>query len=206
MILYRLFEATRDDVLELVRDQRLLRLVTIGADGIPSVGLHVFCHDGLTFEAHLVAADPQLADLTSGRPVVVEVDDTLSSIPHHWVDPDDVSHADQFYRSASIRGEAEVIEDPARLAEHLTRVVARYQPEHPVTVDAKYAPHAGQISRLRLVRIAGRTFTSKFKLGQGMKEEALRSVLAALHRRGTALDKRTAVHVEQFLNRRASRA
>lgn len=202
MILYRLFEATRDDVLELVREQRLLRLVTVDAAGVPAIGLHVFWNDGLTFEAHLVASDPQLVDLTSGRPVVIEIDDTLSSIPHHWVDPDDVSHADQFYRSASIHGEAEVIDEPAALAEHLTRIVTRYQPEHPVPVDETHPPHAGQIARLRLVRFAGRTFTSKFKLGQGMKEDALRSVIAALNRRGTSLDTRTAAHAERFLSRR----
>src|SRR3954471_10609433 len=98
---YPAFAASPEDVVALIDSQRLARVVTIDPDGIPRIGLHVFIHDGLTIEMHLVNNDPQLDDVRRGSPVVIEVDETLATIPSHWHDPENATNADQFYRCAS---------------------------------------------------------------------------------------------------------
>lgn len=206
MIHYPIFEATDDDVIELVREQRLLRLVTIGADGSPAVGLHVFCHDGFAFEIHLVRQDPQLADLRAGRPCVIEVDDTLSTIPHHWVDPDDVSHADQFYRSASFTVDAETTEDAGQLVDHLQRLVARYEGAAAGGVDVGHLQYAHYLQRLALARFTTRSVKSKFKFGQGTQPANVAAMIAGLRDRRDALDEKTAALTERFLTRRKGSA
>lgn len=202
MIHYPIFDATDGDVLDLVREQRLLRLVTIGADGSPAVGLHVYWHDGFTFEIHLVRQDPQLADLRAGRPCLIEVDETLATIPHHWIDPGDVSHADQFYRCASFTVDVDTTEDVAPLVEHLQNLAARYT-DGPLTgidvADEQYAPY---LRRLALARFTTRAVKSKFKLAQGARAENVAAMIASLRARGEALDSKSADWAQAFLVRR----
>src|SRR5207237_488998 len=50
-----------------VRAQELGRLVTVGADGTPHLGLYPFTYDGEAFEIHLVRSDEQIADLAARR-------------------------------------------------------------------------------------------------------------------------------------------
>ncbi len=202
MIHYPVFEATDDDVLDLVREHRLLRLVTIGADGAPSVGLHVYCHDGFMFEVHLVRQDPQLADLRAGRPCVIELDETLSTIPHDWIDPGDVSHADQFYRAASFSGDVETTGDAGQLAEHLQKLLVRYEEDAAAGVDVAAPQYAHYLKRLALARFTTREVKSKFKLGQKTSAENVAGMIAGLRARGEALDEKSAQWAERFLARK----
>ena len=55
----------RDEVDRVVQSQELARLITVGDDAIPHVGLYPFVYDGKTLDLHLVRSDEQIRDLKS---------------------------------------------------------------------------------------------------------------------------------------------
>lgn len=198
---YPAFTAGAQDIIDLLASQRLARIVTIDPDGIPRIGIHVFVHDGLTVELHLVADDPQLDDVRRGSPVVIEVDEVLASAPSHWVDPANATHADQFYRCASLWGATEVTSDIEAVASHLRGIMRRYQPEgrhEPVAPDHHFYGKA--MRRLVIVRVQGTSTRSKFKLAQRTGRESREKILRGFHERGAPLDPRTAELIEQARN------
>lgn len=195
---YPAFTASSEDVVDLLRSQRLARLVTIDPDGIPRIGVHVFVHDGLNVELHLVSDDPQLGDIRRGSPAVIEVDEPLSTAPSHWMDPADATNADQFYRCASLWGVTELSTDVEAIASHLRGIMSRYQPEGkhaPVTSDHEL--YGRQIRRLTVVRIRGTSMRSKFKLAQRTGRESRAQILDGLQKRQDPLDARTAERIEK---------
>jgi predicted FMN-binding regulatory protein PaiB len=190
---YPAFAASPDDVVDLLASQRMVRLVTVDADGIPRIGVHVFVHDRLTVELHLVSDDPQLDDVRRGSPAVIEVDEVLASAPSHWVDPADATHADQFYRCASLWGGIETATDAEAVATHLQGIMRRYQPEGrhaPVSSDNDL--YRRPMARLTVVRVHGTSIRSKFKLAQRTGRESRAQILQGLEGRGRPLDGRTA--------------
>ena len=190
---YPQFAASADDVVALLASQLLARIVTIDPDKIPRVGLHVFIHDGLTVEMHFATDDAQLEDVRRGSPVVIEVDETLSTSPSHWIDEANATNADQFYRCASLWGTTSIVTDPDAIATHLRGILAKYQPEgrhSAVTASAEYYREA--IAYLNVVRVTGTSMRTKFKLGQSTDPAKREQILARLRERGGPLDGRTA--------------
>jgi predicted FMN-binding regulatory protein PaiB len=187
------FTATTEEIVDLFASQRLARLVTIDGDGIPRIGVHVFVHEGLELEVHMANDDPQLADIRRGSPVVLEADETLSAAPSHWLDPHDATHADQFYRCASVWGRIELVNDAEAIASHLAGILERYQPEGrhvPVTHDHEF--YRGAIGFLTVVRVRGTSTRSKFKLAQKTADESRSQIVRSLRERRAPLDERTA--------------
>ena len=189
---YPEFHASDDDIIALLAGQRMGRLVTIDASGQPIVGLHVFIHDGKNVELHLANDDPQLEDVRL-RPAVFEVDEVLSQAPSSWHDPHNATHAEQLYRTATLRGRFEISSDAARLAAHLRGIVARYQPGEPSTpVHHEHELYAEPIRYISLLRLVPSEIVSKFKLSQGTAAEARERIVSGLERRGELLDRVTA--------------
>ena len=71
-----------------VESQELGRLITVGADGTPHIGLYPFVRAGSVIDLHLVQADEQIADLEARPRCVFEVDEVLGVIPSYWVHPE----------------------------------------------------------------------------------------------------------------------
>ena len=78
----------RDEVDRVVQSQELARLITVGDDSFPHVGLYPFVYDGKTLDLHLVRSDEQIKDLKSRPRCVLEVDEILAVIPSYWVSPE----------------------------------------------------------------------------------------------------------------------
>lgn len=195
---YPAFVASPEDVLDLLASQRMVRLVTIDGDGIPRVGVHVFVHDGLTVELHLVSDDPQLDDIRRGSPAVIEADEVLASVPSHWIDAADATHADQFYRCASLWGETETTTELEAVATHLQGIMRRYQPEgRHVPVSSDSDMYRRPMARLTVVRVRGASLRSKFKLAQRTGRESRGQILQGLEGRGRPIDERTAELIEK---------
>ena len=190
---YPAFTASPEDVVDLLASQRMVRLVTIDDSGIPRVGVHVFVHEDLHVELHLVSDDPQLDDIRRGSPAVIEVDEVLASGPSHWIDAQDATHADQFYRCASLWGETETTTDLEAVTKHLQGIMRRYQPEgRHVPVSSDNDMYRRPMTRLTVVRIRGTSLRSKFKLAQRTGREPRAQILQGLERRGRPVDERTA--------------
>lgn len=189
-----------------VREREMGRLVTVGAEGLPHVGLYPFAYDGNRIEMHLNRADEQLVDLGSRPRCVFEVDEVLGVIPSYWVHPEDAVMATAYHRTVVFECEARVSEDAAVLAEQQTRLLARYQPEggfRPVTSDAPlYQRAIAHISAIRL-EITGRR--AKFKLAQNRSVEARARIVTELRKRGRPNDGRAADAVQWTIDREAAR-
>jgi predicted FMN-binding regulatory protein PaiB len=181
----------------LVDSQELGRLVTVGRDGTPHIGLYPFVHDGRTVDLHLVRADEQVADLREHPTCVFEVDEVLGVIPSYWVHREYAGSATAYHRTVIYECVASVTEDPEAIAAQQRRLLDRYQPEggyRPLDPgDPLYRGALGQLAAVTL-RIA--RCRPKFKLGQNRPPEARRAVIAELRRRGRPADGRAAEALE----------
>ena len=96
----------RDEVDRLVQSQELARLITVGDDSIPHVGLYPFVYDGKTLDLHLVRSDEQITDLKTRPRCVLEVDEILAVIPSYWVSPEYAGAATAYHRTVIFECEA----------------------------------------------------------------------------------------------------
>ena len=114
---------------DFARGNELGRLLTVGTDGLPHIGLYPFVYTRGLIEIHLNRADEQLVDLASRPRCVFELDEVLGVIPSYWIDPDDAVKATAYHQSVLFECQASVSNDAAALAEQQKRLLARYQPE-----------------------------------------------------------------------------
>lgn len=185
MIDYPYYRPSEAELSAFVATQTLGRLVTANASGGPHIGLYPYVTDGTAVEVHLVKNDAQIGDLRQNPQVVFEVDEVLTFVPSYLEHPESAQAADHYYRAVIMEGEARVSTDPAAIADHLGRLVARYQPERgyrAVTVDdPMYAP---ALARLAMVRIQPVRVWAKFKIGQQVPAEHRDQVARGLRARG----------------------
>ena len=167
MIDYPFYRPTPDEAAAFIASQRMGRLVTASADGCPHIGLYPFVPVGDAVELHLVKGDMQVGDIRQNAKVVFEVDEILAFMPSYLEHPESGQKADHFYRTVIVEGEARIAQEPEAVADHLNRLITRYQPEggyRPVTAtDPMYTPGVG---RLVMIRVEPTRVWGKFKLGQ----------------------------------------
>lgn len=173
--------------------QELGRLVTVGADGTPHIGLYPFLYAADTVELHLVRVDEQIADLRTHPRCVFEVDEILATIPSYWVHPEYAGSATAYHRTVILECTAAVSEDPEDIAAQQRRLLARYQPEGRFRALAPADPlYSGALAQIAALRLSIERRRAKFKLGQNRPAEARRRVIAELQKRGRPLDARAA--------------
>jgi uncharacterized protein len=186
-------DVPREEVDRLVQSQELARLVTVGDDGMPHVGLYPFVYDGKTLDLHLVRSDEQIKDLKARPRCVLEVDEVLAVIPSYWVHPEYAGAATAYHRTVIFECEATVEEDPEAVAGQQLRLLARYQPEGGFrALDPNNPLYRGAMAQLAAVTLQINRWRAKFKLGQNRPDEARRRVIAELRKRGRPNDGRAA--------------
>lgn len=190
-------ELPATEVDRVVLAQELGRLVTVGADATPHLGLYPFVYEGDAVDVHLVRVDEQIADLKARPRCLFEVDEVLAVIPSYWVHAEYAGSATAYHRTVIFECTAQVIETPEAVATQQRRLLARYQPEggyRPLDpTDPLYRGALGQLAAVHLTITRRR---AKFKLGQNRPAETRRRVIAELRRRGRAQDARAAEALE----------
>lgn len=195
-------DVAQEDIEGFVRAQELARLVTVGDDGTPHVGLYPFVCEGGGFELHLVRADEQVADLKARSRCVLEVDEVLGVIPSYWVHPEYAGSATAYHRTVIFECRATVVEDPAAVAAQQVRLLARYQPEGGFRPLAAGDPlYRGALAQLAAVRLDVTRTRPKFKLGQNRPVAARERIIAELRRRGRPGDARAAEALQWTITR-----
>ena len=186
-----------DEIDRFVASQALGRLVTVGDDGTPHIGLYPFRRDGNGVELHLVRRDEQIADLRARPRCVFEVDEVLATIPSYWAHPESAVSATAYHRTVIFEAHGEVSEDPEVIAAQQRRLMAQHQPEggfrHVTADDPLYKAAIAMIAAVTLTITACRP---KFKLAQNRPVETRRKVIAELRRRGLPGDARAADAIE----------
>ena len=195
---YPEFRASREDVDELLASQRLGRLIALDADGWPLVGLHPYTWDDGVLEVHLVNSDEQLKTFRDQTKAAFEVDDVLSASPSHFVDEQDATNADHFYRCVILRGSLSLTNDIGAIESHLKRLLAKYQPESRYApIDRNDARYGKYMAALTLIRIEPVEIRTKFKLGQRTSAGDRAAIVRAMRERGEGHDRRTSDILER---------
>jgi predicted FMN-binding regulatory protein PaiB len=188
------------DVTRFVQSQSLGRLVTVGADGTPHLGLYPFVHEPGLFDLHLVRVDELTVDLEARPRCLFEVDEVLGVIPSYWVSQEYAGSATAYHRTVIFECRATVIKDPTAVAEQQIRLLARYQPEGGFRAVTPSDPlyHAA-LEQLAAVRLRVERTRVKFKLAQNRPPETRRRIVEALRTRGRPGDAQAAEAVEWTL-------
>jgi transcriptional regulator len=183
-----------------VAAQELGRLVSVGEDGTPHVGLYPFVVDGEAIDLHLVREDELVVDLKVRPRCLFELDEVLGVIPSYWVSTEYAGSATAYHRTVIFECRATVVEDAAAVVEQQVRMLARYQPEggfRPPRADDPLYRRA--LETLAAVRLHVERTRVKFKLAQNRPPQARRRIIEALRRRGRPGDARAAAALEWTL-------
>jgi predicted FMN-binding regulatory protein PaiB len=190
-----------EEIERFVAGQELGRLLTVGADGTPHVGLYPFVREGEAIDLHLVREDELAVDLAARPRCVFEVDEILGVIPSYWVHAEYGGSATAYHRTVIFECRATVLEDPAAVAAQQVRLLARYQPEGGFrALDPEDPLYRGALRQLAAVHLDIQRTRVKFKLAQNRPPEARRQVIAELRKRGRPVDARAADALEWTLS------
>ena len=180
--------------------QELGRLITVGADGTPHIGLYPFVRSEGTVDLHLVREDEIAVDLRARPRCVFEVDEPLGVIPSYWVHAEYGGSATAYHRTVIFECTASVVDDPAAVAAQQQRLMARYQPEGGFrAIDPDDPLYRSALRQLAAVRLTVERVRTKFKLGQNRPAETRRKIVQFLRERGRPNDARAAGALESTL-------
>ena len=172
-----------------VRAAELGRLVTVGPDGVPHIGLYPFVYLESSIEMHVNRKDEQLADLNARPKCLFEIDEVLGTIPSYWVHPESAVMATAYHRTVIFECEAVVSEDASVLAAQQARIMARYQPQGGFrAVSADDPLYSGAIAHIAALRLEIRNRRVKFKLGQNRSVQQRAKIVEELRKRGRFMD------------------
>ena len=207
MIFYDYYSEIPLETLEaFVRGSELGRLLTVGADGLPHLGLYPFVYTRGLIEMHLNRRDEQLVDLAARPRCAFEVDEVLGTIPSYWVHPEDAVMATAYHQTVIFECQASVSNDASVLAEQQKRLLARYQPEGGFRPVAPGDPlYRGAIAHIAAVRLEITGLRAKFKLAQNRSPEVRADLVRELRKRGRRNDARAADALQATIDRESPR-
>jgi len=189
-----------DAVDRFVDAQELGRLISVGEDGTPHVGLYPFVRSEGAVDLHLVREDEVAVDLRARPRCVFEVDEVLGVIPSYWVHQEYGGSGTADHRTVIFECVATVLDDPAAVAAQQVRLMARYQPEGGFRAIRPDDPlYGGALRQLTAVRLAVQGVRTKFKLAQNRSPETRRKIIQLLRERGRPNDGRAAEALEATL-------
>jgi len=204
MIFYGDYADVPDEVVDaFVHSAPMGRLVSVGADGSPHIGLYPFVYLGQAVEMHLNRKDEQYADLKERARCLFEVDEVLATIPSYWIHPEDAVMATAYHRTVIFECDAVLSEDAALLAAQQARIMQRYQPEGGYKAIAAEDPlYRDAIAHIVALRLEVRVRRVKFKLGQNRAPNVRVKVAQELRKRGRHDDAFAADALEWTLGRK----
>ncbi len=191
---------------EFVTGQPLGRLITVGSEAQPHLGVFPFVFLGDRVEIHLHRADEQLADLRANPKCAFEVGEVHGTIPSHWAHASNAMFATGYHRTVIYECDTEISEDPEVLAAQQRRLMAQYQPEGlhaPVTTE--HAMYRGAFGQLAALTLHVRSRKVKWKLAQNRDRATREKIIAELRRRGRPTDAGAADALQWTLDREAAR-
>lgn len=189
-----------DAVDRFVDAQELGRLISVGEDGTPHVGLYPFVRSAGAVDLHLVREDEVAVDLRARPRCVFELDEVLGVIPSYWVHQEYGGSATAYHRTVIFECVATVLDDPLAVAAQQVRLMARYQPEGGFRAIRPDDPlYGGALRQLTAVRLDVQGVRTKFKLAQNRPPETRRKIIQLLRERGRPTDGRAAEALESTL-------
>lgn len=164
-----------------------------------------FVWDGATeVLLHLARPNPVWEALAERPRAMLSVFGAYTYVPGHW-NQDEYGVPTSYYAAVQLACDAEVVDDPERVAAILERQLGHFQPEGlhaPVTAgDTRYSKLLPSIRGLRLTVTDVR---AKLKFGTNRTAEHRAVIAAKLAERGGPLDLEARAHVLDRLRRQRS--
>ncbi len=123
-------------------------------------------------------------------------------IPGHW-NQDEFGVPTSYYAAVQLACDAEVIDDPTRIAAVLERQLAHFQPEGKhAPVEPGDNPYGKLLGSIRGIRLSVTEVRAKFKFGANRTVEHREAVAAKLAERGRPLDVEARTNLMRRLGRR----
>ena len=181
------FSMTQAQALGFLREAAVLHLAFTRPDGSPVLRTlnAVVTDDRLFF--HGAPAGEKARCI--GRPIVVQAEEIVATVPSYFSDPEKACPATTFFRSVQVHGTLERIEDPSVKADALQRLMQRYQPEGghvPISFDTPLYQNA--VRGVLVLGVRVQNVTGKAKLGQNRKPNEVASIMDQLWQRGAPGD------------------
>lgn len=168
----------------------------------PAVSPAQFVLDGDRVLAHFAAPNPLLDALGEDPRVVLAVAGDWAFVPSSWkaVGDEDprLGVPTTYYAAVQVRGRAEVVEDPARIAGVLRRQLAEYQPGEDAADPEE--DHAPKLRAIRAVVLGIEEVVAKFKFGGNVDAEHRLAVAERLGRRDRPGDRAAAGHLRRRMD------
>ena len=144
---------------------------------------------------HLARPNPVWAALEERPRALLSVFGAYTFIPGHW-NQDEYGVPTSYYAAVQLACDAEIVDDPARVANILERQLAHFQPEgRHAPVEPGDNRYGALLPNIRGIRLAVTEVRAKLKFGSNRTVEH-RSVIAdKLAERGGALDLEARGHV-----------
>jgi transcriptional regulator len=191
---------------DFVGSRELGRLVTVGQDGQPHLGLYPFVFLDDKIEMHLHRADEQLADLRANARCAFEVDEVLATIPSHWVHATNAMFATAYHRVVIFECRADISEDADVLASQQQRLMANYQPEgQHKPVSTEHAMYRGAFNQIAALTLHVTARKVKWKLAQNRDRATREKIIVELRRRHRPADAAAADALQWTLDQEAAK-
>jgi nitroimidazol reductase NimA-like FMN-containing flavoprotein (pyridoxamine 5'-phosphate oxidase superfamily) len=134
-----------------------------------------------------------MANLKADPKVSFSVSKEFAIIPSYFSDPKLACPATAYFKSVSIKGYGEIVDDLEQKAAALGAFMRKLQPEGGYApIDPADPDYTGQLKATSVVRIRIEQMTGKYKFGQNLKPEGRSKLADLLHERDHGLDAETA--------------
>src|SRR5947207_1203329 len=122
-----LYGLRRADAIALLQRSRVVRMATTGDDGAP-----IFrTVDAVIVDGHVAFHGAPVGEKIEavGRQAVLQVEETIASIPSWFVDAERACPATTYYRSVQVHGALERVDERGAKARVLQALMEKLQPE-----------------------------------------------------------------------------
>lgn len=199
-MLIRAHDAARDDDewRAFLREHDFGQLI-VAARPDPIVVPTHFVLDGDVALLHLARANPVFDALAGSPRGTLAVVGAYAYVPSRWnageEGPPEWGIPTSYYAAVELTGEIEIVDDPAGIADILTKSLARFEPDTARVVTPGANPDARQFGAIRGIRLRVRDVRAKFKFGGNRPRAHRERVAAHLAERGAPLDLEAREHV-----------
>lgn len=168
-------------------------------DGWPRVVPLNFAYGNGVFYVHGSRAGEKMKLLKKNTRVTFSAAREYALLPSYFTDDHMACPATAYFKSVTVRGHAEMIEDLDEKAEGFSLFMRKLQPEggyDPITTeDPRYV---SQLKAVALIKIVPEEWSAKFKFGQNVREPERQRIMEGLEQRALPDDLETQRLMEKY--------
>jgi nitroimidazol reductase NimA-like FMN-containing flavoprotein (pyridoxamine 5'-phosphate oxidase superfamily) len=174
-------------------------LGTVDENGSPWVTPLNFVYDQDCFYFHGSRVGEKMKHMRSNDQVSFTVADEFALIPSYFSDPTLACPATAYFKSVTVSGRAEIVDDLEEKGKVFTLFMKKLQPEGGYDpIDPADARYTSRLRGVAIVKIITTHLSAKFKFGQNLSETAMDKVVAGLESRGRERDQETIEHMKKY--------